>query len=212
MPYHQLPYHRPVYLLLWPWTFLEKRGVLCMYLKHHSSNTKRWHWFFIISYLLIKWNSKLQKMKKIYFSEKTCPGVSSEVNFYSADCSGSIFGLSLRELKPQYWFGYRYPLNYYEQNQVYRKTGRKTEGRIVIYRKHFIKYWPVWFEHCGYMWHICLPNASQSHVIRPIGWFNIVYQARHHLSLKRFQWKCHAENVFKNVLVQIIWSVYGWIR
>ena len=84
---------------------------------------------------------------------------------------------------------------------------------IVIHWKHFIKYWPVWFEHCGYMWHICLPNASQSHVIRPIGWFNIVYQARHHMSLKRFQWKCHAENVFKNVLVQTIscGSVYGWI-
>ena len=82
---------------------------------------------------------------------------------------------------------------------------------IVIDRKHFIKYWPVWFEHCGYMWHICLPNASQSHVIRPIGWFNIVYQARHHVSLKRFHWKCHAENVFKNVLAHTIWSVYGWI-
>ena len=24
----------------------------------------------------------------------------------------------------------------------------------------FFKYWPVWFEHCGYMWHISLPNAS----------------------------------------------------
>ena len=85
-------------------------------------------------------------------------------------------------------------------------TCTKDNPRIVD-RKHFIKYWPVWFEHCGYMWHICLPNASQSHVIRPIGWFNIVYQARHHVSLKRF----HAENVFKNVLVQTIWSVYGWI-
>ena len=82
---------------------------------------------------------------------------------------------------------------------------------IVIDRKHFIKYWPVWFEHCGYMWHICLPNASQSHVICPIGWFNIVYQARHHMSLKQFLWKCHAENVFKNVLEHTIWSVYGWI-
>ena len=37
------------------------------------------------------------------------------------------------------------------------------------------------------MWHIGLPNASQSHVIRPIDWFNIVYQARHHVSLKRFE-------------------------
>ena len=82
---------------------------------------------------------------------------------------------------------------------------------IVIDRKHFIKYWLVWFEHCGYMWHICLPNASQSYVIRPIGWFNIVYQGRHHVVLKRFQWKCHAENVFKNVLVHTIWSVYDWI-
>ena len=33
----------------------------------------------------------------------------------------------------------------------------------------------IW--HCGNMWHICLPNASQRHVIRPIGWFNLVYQA-----------------------------------
>ena len=33
---------------------------------------------------------------------------------------------------------------------------------IVIDRKHFIKYWPVWFKHCRNMWHICLPNASQS--------------------------------------------------
>ena len=24
-------------------------------------------------------------------------------------------------------------------------------------------------------------------------------------------WKCHAENVFKNVWVHTIWSVYGWI-
>ena len=55
-------------------------------------------------------------------------------------------------------------------------------------------------------------QMCHSHVIRPIGWFNIVYQACHHVSLKPFLWKCHAENVFKNVLVHTtIWSVYGWI-
>ena len=40
-------------------------------------------------------------------------------------------------------------------------------------------------------------QMRHSHVIRPIGWFSIVYQARHHVSLKRFLWKCHAENGFK---------------
>ena len=66
-------------------------------------------------------------------------------------------------------------------------------------RKHFFKYWPVWFEHCGYMWHICLPNASQSHVIRPIGWFNIVYQARHHVSLKPFPWNGLMRRMFSKM-------------
>ena len=49
-----------------------------------------------------------------------------------------------------------------------------------------ITYWLIWFEHCGYMWHTCLPNVSQSHVIRRIGWFNIVINLHHHVSLKRF--------------------------
>ena len=30
-----------------------------------------------------------------------------------------------------------------------------------------IAYWPNWFEHCGYMRHTCLPNASSNHVICP---------------------------------------------
>ena len=31
-----------------------------------------------------------------------------------------------------------------------------------------------WFEHCGYMWRIGLPNVSPNYVIRLIGWFKLV--------------------------------------
>ena len=37
----------------------------------------------------------------------------------------------------------------------------------------FFKYWPVWFD----VTYLFTKKASQSHVIRLIGWFNIVYQA-----------------------------------
>ena len=123
-------------------------------------------------------------------------------------CGGHHLGLVTRTISYEIWV----QLTKWFQRYLKVLTDNRMDNRlIVIDRKHFIKYWPVWFEHCGYMWHICLQNASQSHVIRLIGWFNIVYQVRHHVSLKRFLWKCHAENVFKNVLVHTIWSVYGWI-
>ena len=41
-------------------------------------------------------------------------------------------------------------------------------------------------EHWGYMWHTCLSNASQSHVICLNGWFNLVINLHHHVSLKCF--------------------------
>ena len=37
-----------------------------------------------------------------------------------------------------------------------------------------IAYWPIWFEHCGYMWLIGLTNVSPNYVIRLIGWFKLV--------------------------------------
>ena len=68
--------------------------------------------------------------------------------------------------------------------------------------------WALWV-HVTYLFTKYVTESCDSPA--RIGWFNIDYQARHHVSLKRFQWKCHAENVFKNVLVQTRWSVYGWI-
>ena len=38
----------------------------------------------------------------------------------------------------------------------------------------FFKYWPVWFEHCGYMWHICLLIASSNHVIARFFYSNLL--------------------------------------
>ena len=45
-------------------------------------------------------------------------------------------------------------------------------------------------QHCGYMWHTCLPNASQSHVIRLIG-----INLRMNVSMKRV---FNVENIFNH--------------
>ena len=48
------------------------------------------------------------------------------------------------------------------------------------------------------MWHTCLLNAPQSHLICSIGWFNLVIGLHHHVSLKRFYdlTMCIFQNVF----------------
>ena len=48
-----------------------------------------------------------------------------------------------------------------------------------------------------HMWHTCLPNVSQNHVIRPIGWFKFITNLRHHVSLKSFFWTDHVRIVLK---------------
>ena len=68
-----------------------------------------------------------------------------------------------------------------------------------------IAYWLIWFEHCGYMWYTCLPNA-----IRQIGWFKLVINLCLSVT-ERLLWPGHVRNVFKNVLVKKILSFYRWI-
>ena len=49
---------------------------------------------------------------------------------------------------------------------------------------------------CGYMWHTCLPNASQSHVICLI---QSCYQSASSRVIETLQWPDHVQIFFKNV-------------
>ena len=62
-----------------------------------------------------------------------------------------------------------------------------------------LKYWPIWFEHCGFVCHACLPYAAQSDVIYLIGKFNNVFSPASSCVAGTLLWPDNAQNLSKNV-------------
>ena len=94
---------------------------------------------------------------------------------------------SFRSLYKKQWSSLMHAVCFYSSSQLC----------ITLQKGAFFKYWPIWFEDCGYMRHKCLPNVSPNHVIRPIGWFKLVVNLRHNLSLKPLFWPGHVGKCFQ---------------